>query len=218
MPIGPPRFGFDVQETPNRNPYEPPQANLTQPTAKDANLIELEITLGRTALILWSYMWRSTLASVVAGLILDLTVGVVLGQIASAISSNVVGISIQIAILRSVLEKRFERFSIQLTSDKLAVTWQEALAVWWCFTWRSLVGMLLLGAVVVPIALGGALGLAGVFGLFAVPAVSVAVFRTVLRKEYMSFRINLVTSSAAARLDRMYGRGSSKRGTSDRAE
>jgi hypothetical protein len=145
-------------------------------------------------------------------------VGVVLGQIASAISSNVVGISIQIAILRSVLEKRFERFSIQLTSDKLAVTWQEALAVWWCFTWRSLVGMLLVGAVVVPLALGGAVGLAGVFGLFAVPAVSVAVFRTVLKKEYMSFRINLVTISAAARFDRMYGRGSSKRGTSGRAD
>ena len=194
-----------MQETPNRNPYEPPKADLIQPTAKDPDptLPRLKITFGRTALILWSLMWRLTLVGVVVSTILYITdVGVALGQTAGMISSTVLGIPIQIAIFRSVLEKRFKEFSIQLTSDNLTVTWQEAVAVWWCWTWRfSLVGVLLVGAVVVPIAFAGAPVLAAVFGLLAFLAVGVAVFRMALEKEYKSFRINLIP--AAARLDRL---------------
>ncbi|MGH6767636.1 MAG: hypothetical protein ACRECO_01300 [Xanthobacteraceae bacterium] len=86
--------------------------------------------------------------------------------------------------------------------QELEPTWGRALSVWWLITWRSMLGAVVLGAIVggifgfIVAMAGGSPQLIGAVSPFLGMIVGlvwvIAVVRMALRKKYSGFRIALV--------------------------
>ncbi len=91
-------------------------------------------------------------------------------------------------------------------NNRIEVTWQNTLIIWWSFLWRTillgaLVGAVLgfIGGVIVGVMgrpdWGGPVG--AVLGYLGSIPVSLYVFRKILQKRYKKFSIWLVTAEQA---------------------
>jgi hypothetical protein len=89
--------------------------------------------------------------------------------------------------------------------QELDATWGRVLRIWWLFLWRSLIGAVLLGAIIGAVFgfIIGVLGLSHqiiavgspIIGAIVGSIWAVLVMRMALRKHYSDFRIVLVPRS-----------------------
>ena len=99
-------------------------------------------------------------------------------------------------VTRQVFKKDFKQFSLRLAPAHMqAVSWQEAVSILWCYSWRTGVFIIISETL---------FGLFFAFGFDMGPqpftvlsivlesAVQVFVLRTVLRKQFKSFVIEMV--------------------------
>src|SRR4051794_16044790 len=85
------------------------------------------------------------------------------------------------------------------------VDWDATLSIWWAFAWRTVLFSALLGAMLGGIS-GAILGIEGrgdlarpvgqFLGYLAQIPVSIAVLRTILKKQFRDFSIQLVARSS----------------------
>jgi hypothetical protein len=183
-------------------------------------------TLGHGLRIWWAFYWRNQLIAVILGMQLGAAIQwlVIKGVVplasrtfliqAGSILLNYIPASV---VLYFVFKKNFRSFRIRLTPrdavesrEELPLTPNRAFRIWWTYTWRGLVYLVVLmvamnvplgfvtGAItVVSPALGQIFGqfmgvvMAGAVGLFVI-------YSNLLDEDLGDFHVGLVSRSAAA--------------------
>lgn len=188
-----------MQESPDESPYHAPKARLAEPHPDGSHPAShgQEATWGRTLAIWWSLSWRMGLLSGGAAILSISILQFVIGLVLAVLVGFSLALFISILVTRYVFDKDFENFYLRLFPEEPSVTFSRATSIWWCFGWRSSVAGFLISL------LGDALGLligfteqallysAVVQSIVSLP-ISVVVFRTVLRKRYRKFVIDIV--------------------------
>lgn len=182
-----------MQETPNRSPYEPPEAPLSDPTLGSSDFAS-EITWGRTVAIWWSLGWRMALFGGGSAILSISILSVLIDLGPAAVVGLCLAIVINIRVTRYVFDKDFENFHLRLIPEDQSVASRRATSIWWCFQWRSWAAMLLLsllGSALEPLIGSADQYLVNLVVQTVGLPINVVVFRTVLRKRYRRFVIEI---------------------------
>ena len=171
--------------------YAPPEARLSEPRAE-------AFTWGRTVWLVWSLSWRSALLNLPVSVTSSALQGVFaeapLAQGLVLLTQIALAWLIQLAVARRVFGMTFRTFGVRLSPAEQGPSWSQALAIWWCYTWRTAAVTLVPFACLVGVLAFVPLGLlVGPF-LFVPLAVwlSLLAFRSALVKEYRGFALEIV--------------------------
>ncbi len=171
--------------------YAPPEARLSEPGRGT-------FTWGRTLWLVWSLGWRSTLlnmpVSMAAGVLQSALVAAPLLLGLALLAQIALGLLIQLGVARRVFGRSFRTFGVRVSPSGEGPTWPQALAIWWCYTWRTSALTLPLAALVAALIVSRSPAIFPlvllVFPLFL--WLSLVVFRSALRKEYSGFWLEIV--------------------------
>ncbi|MEX1024114.1 MAG: hypothetical protein WD226_03465 [Planctomycetota bacterium] len=86
---------------------------------------QLEVTWGRTLIVWWSFVWRADVFSAIVGMVLGFVGGVVVvlmgksewGALVGAVLGYLGSIPVSICVMKIILEKRFNKFTVVLVKD-----------------------------------------------------------------------------------------------------
>ncbi len=192
-----------MQENPEESPYSPPKAPLAEPDPDGSHPGShgQEITWGRTIAIWWSWGWRTGLLGGGTAVLLFLILQIIIGLVAAVFLAYALFIFISIRITQYVFQKDFENFYLRVVPDGQSTTLGQAVSIYWCYTWRGTVAMVVVSLLLAGLAAPFLADEPGPFYNFVQFAltlpIQVVVLRTVLRKKFRSFVIDIVPHRTA---------------------